>query len=143
MTDALIHLRVPAATKGRWVRASRAAGMRLTDWIVQAVEAHMQQQVTLQIPDDVSFSDLGLARDSDGAVSMNWAIVERVCEASGIDPAVFQDGPEDNAAQLVVAWYQQHRQAGGEPDAVAEDLLAEAIAEERAGQSVSLPPGRA
>ena len=42
--DSLIHLRVPAATKGRWVRASRAAGMRLTDWIVDAVEAHMQQQ---------------------------------------------------------------------------------------------------
>ena len=42
--DSLIHLRVPAATKGRWVRASRASGMRLTDWIVDAVEAHMQQQ---------------------------------------------------------------------------------------------------
>ena len=39
-----IHLNVPAATKGRWVRASRAVGMRLTDWIVDAVEAHMQQQ---------------------------------------------------------------------------------------------------
>lgn len=40
--DSLIHLRVPASTKGRWVRASRAAGMRLTDWIVDAVEAHRQ-----------------------------------------------------------------------------------------------------
>lgn len=38
MSDALIHLRVPAATKARWVRESRAAGMRLTDWIVEAVE---------------------------------------------------------------------------------------------------------
>ena len=37
--DALIHLGVPAATKARWVRESRAAGMRLTDWIVQRVEA--------------------------------------------------------------------------------------------------------
>lgn len=36
MNDSLIHLRVPAATKGRWIRASRAAGMRLTDWIVGA-----------------------------------------------------------------------------------------------------------
>ena len=39
MTDSLIHLRVSAATKARWVRQSRAAGMRLTDWIVQRVEA--------------------------------------------------------------------------------------------------------
>lgn len=37
--DALIHLRVPAATKARWVRESRAAGMRLTDWIIERVEA--------------------------------------------------------------------------------------------------------
>lgn len=39
--DALIHLRVPAATKGRWVRDSRADGQRLTDWIVQRVERPM------------------------------------------------------------------------------------------------------
>ena len=38
MTDSLIQLRVPAATKARWVRESRAAGMRLTDWIVERVE---------------------------------------------------------------------------------------------------------
>lgn len=37
--DALIHLRVPAATKARWVRDSRAAGRKLTDWIVDRVEA--------------------------------------------------------------------------------------------------------
>ena len=38
MFDALIHLRVPAATKARWVRESRAAGMRLTDWIVARID---------------------------------------------------------------------------------------------------------
>ena len=40
MIDALIHLRVPAELKALWVRESRAAGMRLTDWIVQRVGAH-------------------------------------------------------------------------------------------------------
>lgn len=39
MSDAVVHLRVPAATKARWVRESRAAGMRLTDWITTRVEA--------------------------------------------------------------------------------------------------------
>ena len=73
--DSLIHMRVPAATKGRWVRASRAAGMRLTDWIVDAVEAHMQQQVAkVAIPDDLTFSDLRLSRDPDGSVSFDWAV---------------------------------------------------------------------
>ena len=38
MTDSLVHLRVPAATKARWVRESRAAGMRLTDWIVARID---------------------------------------------------------------------------------------------------------
>ena len=38
LADALIHLRVPAATKARWVRESRAAGMRLTDWIVARID---------------------------------------------------------------------------------------------------------
>ncbi len=46
-TDALIHLRVPAATKARWVRESRAAGMRLTDWIVQRVERKETQMQTV------------------------------------------------------------------------------------------------
>lgn len=36
--DALIHLRVPAALKAGWVRDSRAAGRKLTDWIVERVE---------------------------------------------------------------------------------------------------------
>jgi hypothetical protein len=38
-TDTLIHLRVPALTKARWVRESRASGMRLGEWIAAAVEA--------------------------------------------------------------------------------------------------------
>lgn len=45
--DALIHLRVPAATKAAWVRASRAAGLRLTDWIVERVSAQPDPEVYL------------------------------------------------------------------------------------------------
>jgi hypothetical protein len=37
--DALIHLRVPAALKARWVRESQSRGLKLTDWITQRVEA--------------------------------------------------------------------------------------------------------
>lgn len=38
-TDALIHMRLPAETKGRWIKESRAAGMKLTEWIIHRVEA--------------------------------------------------------------------------------------------------------
>lgn len=62
--DALIHLRVPAATKARWVRESRAAGMRLTDWIIERVEARPMKQITpISIPAGMAFADLQLARD--------------------------------------------------------------------------------
>ena len=38
--DALIHLRVSRERKGRWVKQSRDAGMKLTDWIIERVESH-------------------------------------------------------------------------------------------------------
>ena len=143
--DALIHLRIPAATKGRWVRASRAAGMRLTDWITQAVEARMAEQIALKIsiPDDVQFADLKLARDPDGHVSFDWSPIERICAESGIDVDMFRAAPEENTAQLITAWYAEHLRRGGERDPVQDDLIGEMIAEERIGQRVSLPPGRA
>lgn len=38
MSDALIHLRIPAETKVRWVRESRNEGKRLTYWIIEKIE---------------------------------------------------------------------------------------------------------
>ena len=37
--DALIHLRVPAAIKARWVRESKSQDLKLTDWITKKLEA--------------------------------------------------------------------------------------------------------
>jgi hypothetical protein len=142
--DATIHLRVPAALKGRWVRASRAAGMRLTDWIIDAVEAHMERQLaTIAIPDGVKFADLKLQRDPDGAVSFDWAPIERICAASNLPIELLREGPEDNVAGLITRWYAAHREGGGEPDPVQEDLIAETLAEDAAGQPYSHQPGRA
>lgn len=143
MTESLIHLRVPTATKGRWVRASRAAGMRLTDYITCAVEAYMQQQLTrVAIPEGLDFSDLHLVREADGSVSFDWGVIERICAASGLPVELLRDGPEDNIAGLLIGWYQAHRQRGGGADPVAEDLLGEVRAEDAAGQHASHAPGR-
>ncbi len=104
----------------------------------------MQQQMAkVAIPDDLDFSDLRLARDPDGGVSFDWAVIERICEASGLPVEMFRDAHEDNVSGLIVGWYQAHRQQGGESDPVAEDLIAEVVAEEKAGQTVSYQPGRA
>lgn len=118
--------------------------MRLTDWIVNAVEAHIKQQIAgITIPQDLSFPDLRLARDPDGSVSFSWAAIERICKANQLSVEIFQDTPEDNVASLIVGWYRSHRENGGEPDPVAEDLIAEVLTEERAGQTISHEPGRA
>ncbi|MTH95539.1 hypothetical protein [Roseibium sp. RKSG952] len=143
-TKALIHLRVPAATKGRWVRASRAAGMRLTDWITHAVETNMQQQLsTVKIPSGLDFSALNLARDPDGAVSLDMSVIEQICGFNGLPVELFTDGPEDNLSGLIATWYRAHIAAGGAPDPVQEDLIRETEIEDAAGQSVSHHPGKA
>ena len=56
--DALIHLRVSPALKGRWARESRAAGMRLTDWIVARVDGQkggvIMAQVAIQVDGEIT-----------------------------------------------------------------------------------------
>lgn len=53
--EALVHLRVPAATKARWVRESRAAGMRLTDWIIERVERAAKAPMNVfKVPDSLA-----------------------------------------------------------------------------------------
>ena len=145
MTDALIHLRVPAELKARWVRESRAAGMRLTEWIVQRVEAQPMKQITpISIPQGMAFADLRLSRDPDtGDVSFDTSVIERIERESGLPAGFFMGQPEDALAALLTTWYSAHRAAGGHADSVAEDLIAEVRAEDAAGQHHSHKPGRA
>ena len=144
-SDALIHLRVPAETKARWVRESRAAGMRLTDWIVSKVEAQPMHKITpISSPVGVSFSELRLARDPQtGDVSFDTSVIERVEAESGLPAGFFMGQHEDAVAALISTWYSAHRAAGGDADPVADDLIAEARAEDAAGQPYSHAPGRA
>lgn len=144
-TDATIHLRVTAATKARWVRESRAAGMRLTDWIVQRVEQQPMNKPTLiSIPDGIMFADLRLTRDPQtGDVSFDTAVIERIEAASGLPAGFFMGQDEDALATLITTWYDRHIAAGGVRDPVADDLIAEVRAEDAAGQGYSHAPGRA
>ena len=144
MIDALIHLRVPAALKARWVRESRAAGMRLTDWILQRVEAPMQKITPISIPQGLGFADLRLARNTHtGDVSFDTAVIELIERESGLPAGFFMGRHEDAVASLITTWYNAHRAAGGAVDPVAEDLLAEVRAENAADQEYSHKPGRA
>lgn len=84
------------------------------------------------IPEGVEFGALALRR-TDAGVSFDWHVIGRVCAASGIDLALLRDTPEDNVADLIVAWYAEHLRRGGEPDPVAEQLAAEVRAEDGHG----------
>jgi hypothetical protein len=99
--------------------------------------------LTIQVPDDLDFSALKLARDADGMVSFDWGPIETICAASGIDVDIFREAPEDNIAGLLTAWYAAHRQRGGAADPVQEDLIAEAALEDSRGGGISHAPGRA
>lgn len=90
----------------------------------------MDQLLTIQIPADLDFADLKLSRDPVTLdIEFNWAPIEAICKLSGVDPAIFCDGPEDNLSSLVHAWYLVHLERGGEPDPVQEQLRAEVEAE--------------
>lgn len=139
MSDALIHLRVPASLKARWVRLSRANGQRLTDWLIKRVERPM---IVVRIPDDLAFADLRLSVEPDGDLSFDADVIRRICEASGLDVESFA-ADEDALASLIARWYRSHLARGGAPDMAAEAISDEVAKEESRGQHTSLPPGRA
>jgi hypothetical protein len=90
-----------------------------------------EDPLNIRIPEDLKFSDLQLARDPlTGDISFDWTPIERICEASGIDIAIFDDEEEDALSELIIEWYQAHLASGGAPDPVQEELIAEADNEE-------------
>lgn len=101
----------------------------------------MKKLVKITIP-DIPFTDLKLRREPDGAVTFDTAVIMRICEASGIDPAITL-GDKENISGIIVAWYDTHRAAGGAADPVADELIAECIAEDERGGGFSYPPGLA
>lgn len=125
---AIINLRVPAVLKGRWIRAAQAAGMQLTDWIV----LRMEQSVlaSIRVPIDVTFSDLNLHYESSG-MSFDLAPLERLCEASGIDPDLLRNPDDGRITKLIIRWYGIHLAMGGERDSAADALTAAVYAEDR------------
>ena len=142
--SSVIHLNVDRQTKGRWVRASRAAGVKLTDYIENAVEAYMKHQLTtVAIPDDVNFDDLQLTMDADGYISFNTDVIAQICRASGVDIRVFEDGPEGNLSEFINTWYRAHQSNGGEKHPVMEAMISEVEIEDLHGQHVSHGAGRA
>jgi hypothetical protein len=105
----------------------------------------MTQKTYIVIPDGVQFEDLKLTRDPvTSMVEFDMDPLERICEANDIDIGVFTDGGDGKVGGFLNAWYRAHRESGGAPDLVQEQLIAEVAAEEEFGalnvQSAPITP---
>lgn len=100
--DALIHLRVPAATKARWVRDSRAAGRKLTDWIVDRVEAQAMNVYPIPLTLASAYRGAGYAL---AAIASGHLVALRYLDDHADDAT--QDALVDGGAQArraALAW---------------------------------------
>ena len=85
------------------------------------------------IPAGLTFATLALEREpSTRRLLYKPVPLAQLIQANGMD---FQDffASEDMAAWLIAEFYLAHRTAGGEPDPIAEDLLAEVAAARASG----------
>lgn len=103
----------------------------------------MKKELKISIPAGISFADLKLDRSATGSITFDANTINKICEHSGIDPKMLWESREDNMAGLIVEWYASHLKNGGEHDPVADDLIAEALAEDDLGSGISHKPGKA
>ena len=103
----------------------------------------MKKELKILIPDGINFADLKLGRNASGSITFEAGIINSICTNSGIDPKVFWESHEDNMAGLIIEWYASHLKNGGDRDPVADDLIAETIAEDQRSVGISYPPGSA
>lgn len=103
----------------------------------------MKKELKISIPPGISFADLKLGRTAGGSITFDATTINKICEHSGIDPKLFLESREDNMAGLIVEWYAAHLKNGGERNPVADDLIAETMAEDQRGSGISYPPGSA
>ena len=83
----------------------------------------------INLPQGYDFADLQLERDDAGGLRYLPDPLAACCEANELD-VVMTLGSNNMACMLVAEWYLSHRMSGGEPDPVAESILAEVAASE-------------
>lgn len=104
----------------------------------------METKLGITIPKSAKFADLKLSRDiSKGVTSFDWQPIEAICEASGLDVALFRDTEEGNVIELILTWYGYHLASGGSADPVAEQIIAEVQAESAFGAAAVQQSGGA
>jgi len=92
----------------------------------------------IRIPADLQFSAQRLARDPEtGDIEFDADVLRDICADNDLPFS------EETVTSLLVAWYRNHRAAGGAPDLVMEQIIAEVEAEGITGVEVRGGSGRA
>lgn len=81
------------------------------------------REVHFRIPADLHFADLQLKVGEDGCVMFRWEPIERLCNASGVDPELFRGPRLEYVGELISHWYAVHLVNGGDVDPVQEWAL--------------------
>ena len=86
-------------------------------------DAEAMPEVTFTLPADVTFADLRLRWLAGGKIYFEWSAIERLCEASSIEPDLIRNSGPNNIGKLISYWYILHRINGGSPDPVKEEAM--------------------
>lgn len=102
--EALVHLRVPAALKARWVRTSRQRGVRLTDWLLGAIEqGEAMEKKTYPIPEALAGQYHGAGYALAAIAGGQPVALRYVADlAPALDDVLMEGGTE--ARQAVMQW---------------------------------------
>lgn len=84
------------------------------------------------VPDDILFADLQLFRDENGDVRYNPETMNKVIEASQVDPGLLLQW--SNMSALLVAWHDRAVKDGQPPDPVMTQMISEVMDEIGRGQ---------
>ena len=83
-------------------------------------------QVEIQIPFDIDFEDLLIkSNDVTLAIDFDWAVIDRICLANGIQADILREAPQSVVLGLIESWYRVHLLSGGPPNYALELLMAE------------------
>jgi len=94
---------------------------------VRFLVGEMIGHIKFSVPEGLSFLDLHLRWNDEGHILFDWAAIDRLCEASGIDSGLIRRSGADNVARLINQWYLVHRSNGGAIDLVKEEAMSYAI----------------
>lgn len=116
--------------------------MSLMDERPQETQHYATPELVLLVPRRISFNDLKLELDSEGALDMDTSVMLEVLGASNICPNCFFNNA-DMASHILNIWYTIHLQLGGDRNQVMDDLRAEADFQRAAGDKFVHAPGHA